>query len=123
MKNKLGVDTIIILVAVIVVALLLIIVLANKGEEIEEVEGAKTSGLSQAIQKANDPEILKFNARLTIAEGNQNGQIVKVLVKRIEDINAAGERTVKLVGAENLEDSASYNVSMEKRRRWLYKLC
>ena len=115
MKNKLGIDTIIILIAIIVVALLLIVVLANKGEEIPDVDVGTTSQSSvpNALKQANDAELLKFNSKLEIARGNQNGQNVKALISRIEEINASGERTVKLVGGENIEDSESYNVSMD----------
>ena len=58
MKNKLGIDTIIILIAIIVVALLLIIALTNR---VEDIDGSseEVGGLSQALKQANDIDLFK----------------------------------------------------------------
>ncbi len=111
MKNKLGLDTILILVAVIVTAIFLILALANKGEYIDDGT-EQPSEMSQAIQQANDPALFNFNQRLRGYAGNQSGLTIKALIKKVEEINAGNERKVDLTGTENVDENEEYNVSL-----------
>ena len=122
MKNKIGIDTIIILVSIVVVAILLIIALANKGEQIDGKggEGSSTSqtSMSQAVQQANDADILKFNAKINGFSGTQTGQNLKALFKNINELNNNNpDRQITVTGItseDQLDEDNMYNVSMSK---------
>ena len=113
MKNKLGLDTILILVAIIIVAILLILALANKGEYVEEnATGASNAG--STFDQLTDKDVFNFNARLSGYEGNQTGRNLSALINAVETSNANNDRQVTINGSEDIEEEASYNVSMSK---------
>lgn len=113
MREKLGIETILIIVAIIIVAIFLILALAGKGKS-SLVENTQTSSLSELIQKANDPDILKFNSKFRIAEGSsQPGTTVKNLISRIDENNSTEDRKVTIVGEQNIDTSLNYSVSFE----------
>ena len=113
MKEKLGIDTILILTAIMITALFLILALLNKGEYYGD--GTTVGGaITQAIQQASDPAILNFNGRISGYEGNQNGQTLQGLLNAIENSNKNNERQITVLGGDNIKEDAKYNVSFTK---------
>ncbi len=113
MKEKLGVDTILILIAIIITALFLILALLNKGEY--NGDGTSVGGaISQAIQQANNPAILNFNGKIQGYEGNQNGQTIKGLLNAVENSNKNNERQITVLGGDDIKEDGKYNVSFTK---------
>ena len=84
MKNKLGLDTILILIAIIIVALFLVIALINKGEYVEENVASTNSGTG-IIQQASNADLLKFNSKIKGFNGTQTGQNLTALFKNVEE--------------------------------------
>jgi len=113
MKERLGVDTILILIAIIITALFLILALLNKGEY--NGDGTSVGGaISQAIQQANNPAILNFNGKIQGYEGNQNGQTIKGLLNAVENSNKNNERQITVLGGDDIKEDGKYNVSFTK---------
>ena len=124
MKEKVGLDTILIVIAIIITALLLIFALANKGEKVEDENGGGQSALSQAIEQANDTELFKFNQNLKGFEGSQSGQYLKTLYSKVEESNKNNpNKQVKITGiesADKIDASKTYTVTFSKDQNGYY---
>ncbi len=117
MKEKVGVETILILGAIILVAIVLIATLVGNGKA-QTLKGeqapSQSTSLSEAVAKANNAEITAFNFKFTGYEGNQKGKILKALVAKVDEVNSTGERKVTLIGADKLDEEATYKVTTHK---------
>ncbi|MBR6033629.1 MAG: hypothetical protein IKP28_02670 [Clostridia bacterium] len=118
MKEKLGVETILILGAIIIVSIVLIATLIGNGKarEAREAKGEQPQsvGLTEMIDRANDPELTRFNFKFSGYSGSQTGRNLRALVAAVEENNATGERQVTLIGGDDLTEDKMYNVNMTK---------
>ena len=117
MKEKLGIETILILGAIIIVSIVLIATLIGNGKAREaKGEQPQSTGLSEMIDRANNPEMLRFNAKFSGYSGSQPGRNLRALAAAVEENNATGERQVTLIGGDDLTEGIMYNVTMTKNR-------
>lgn len=107
MGNKIGIDTILIILAIIIVGGALILTLSGDSK----TNGGQEPSLSQAIERANDKDLLVFNTKFTGYAGSQRGVVLKGLKTVIDNNNSSNERKVTLVGGDDLQDDSMYTVS------------
>ena len=115
MKDKLGLDTILILIAIIIVAFFLILAIAGKGKNSLINGNEVSSDLSSMVKKANDADLLKFNSKFKIAEGSsQPGTTVINLISLIEENNITNnDRVIAINGGNDINKDATYSVAFE----------
>ena len=124
MKEKLGLDTILILVAIIVVAIFLIIALVNKGEYVDDGSYTATIDLPKTVQQANDAELLSFNAKIEGFRGKQLGKFLVSIFKYVEESNQNNpDKQIKITGvdsADKINSDATYNVTLSTDQNGYY---
>ena len=114
MKEKLGIETIIILIAIIITAIFLILVISGKGKTSIVIENTQDRSVSGFIDNVNDPDKLKFNSKFRIAEGkSQPGVTVKNLISVVTENNSGNGRKIEIIGDTEIDQSATYSVSCE----------